>query len=1485
MASQDNREEGISKFTPTADNPNYVNSDVNFELLASSSGMSKEIEETMSDIPNVDLRCLSKQVQHLTDEMKGEDDAISIAGSACSNCSHKSSISQQSNSSLVSLRLKYKTNLADLKVKQKYQQEEDRLMKEFQSSMSNLKLRREIEVNEACLSVLDEEEVKLQLESNELLAIASQDSGKVPESSSCHGEPLLLQLEGTKQLKLTNQNLGETSKLPSCHGEPLLLQLESTKQLKLTNQNLGETSKLPICHGEPSLSQLENTKSLKLTERKLDGASKLPICHGEPSLPTSASYVYSVSGSTRHLRTPSTIICSSHPQFVNSVVQHLPIDGQCYTQNAMQSVPFSYGYTPMSNLPSPQSLYSTVRQGDNLLSQLNGQNIVNNHPFSSGIKTTCDRSADRGGAQYRLPEIKIEVFTGEIIEYPSWETAFNGLVDNKAACVEQKLNLLSQYLSGEPKELVQGYLLLQTEDAYVMAKEELKRRYGNSNLISKAFATKLKEWPNIAPHDPISIRRFSDFLNQLLAAKRRFQCLGILDYSQENTNIVAKLPYDVINLWRIEVRKYKQEKKNENAYPSFDVLVRFVYDQAENANIPELSDLKKESRASYHKADMSNRRSKVVVLSTSTKEECESQCKFCNKDHFLQDCEKFISLSRMDKKQFILSNNLCFACGSGSGHFARNCKDKAKCKICQKTHMTCFHQAEKRKTSEQTTSLCTTTSNKIDQLHDIECDLSMILPVWIRDKGDHSKEVLSYCILDEQSNTGFISHQVQEELGVKGHETSITLSTMFKSNVAIATRKVSCLEVLSYDRKVCIGLPPVYTREEIPIRRSQIPTPDKARAWPHLEKIADLIPPYHPIVPVGLLLGNNIPSVLRPREIIAGHDDQPYAQRSILGWGIVGAVRRSSLKPAVSHLIDTDVSNHDVDIYPEVTCRFALLTKTKEIIEPHHLQRMPELEFTERENKYSELSIDDSRFLKISSENIVRTNDGHFEMPLPLKSREVSLPNNRSLALRRLLQLKKRLLKDERFKNDYLLQGPNLMSNLVGILWRFRQDSIAVVSDIKSMFHQFYVKEEDRNLLRFLWWEDSNFNRSIVEFRMKSHPFGAASSPGCANFGLKRCADEGEAEYGEAAANYIRQDFYMDDGLKSVATFEEAVDLIQQRRALCASAGLKLHKFISNNCEVLESIPEDERAKDIKTLDVTVDPLPIERTLGIVWCIESDDFQFKIEIKDLPFTRRNILSSVSSIFDPVGFLAPVVLRGKMILQELCKEKYDWDDPVPKYLRSEWEKWRNEILELERLKIPRCYKPEDFGRISSVELHSFSDASEIGYGQCTYLRLTNERGEIHCSFVMGKARVAPLKQITTPRMELTAAVISAKMSDLIVRELEYKDISVFHWVDSKVVLGYINNEAKRFLVFVANRVQQIHDLSKSDTWFYIDSSANPSDDASRGISARELLYDSRWLRGPEFLWQQDQSWKSSLYKADEETENCLIEETMNRRTSN
>ena len=202
------------------------------------------------------------------------------------------------------------------------------------------------------------------------------------------------------------------------------------------------------------------------------------------------------------------------------------------------------------------------------------------------------------------------------------------------------------------------------------------------------------------------------------------------------------------------------------------------------------------------------------------------------------------------------------------------------------------------------------------------------------------------------------------------------------------------------------------------------------------------------------------------------------------------------------------------------------------------------------------------------------------------------------------------------------------------------------------MFHQFYVAEQYRNLLRFLWWKEGDPKKELVEYRMKVHLFGAASSPGCANFGLKRAADDGEQEFGKEAANFVRRDFYVDDGLKSVETSEEAISLIRNSQAICAKAGLKLHKIMSNKRDVLKEVAKEDRAEVARNIDLKIDPLPTERVLGVSWCVENDSFNFKIEFSDRPCTRRGILSTVSSIYDPLGFAAPVVLKGKQILQQL-----------------------------------------------------------------------------------------------------------------------------------------------------------------------------------------------------------------------------------------
>ena len=190
------------------------------------------------------------------------------------------------------------------------------------------------------------------------------------------------------------------------------------------------------------------------------------------------------------------------------------------------------------------------------------------------------------------------------------------------------------------------------------------------------------------------------------------------------------------------------------------------------------------------------------------------------------------------------------------------------------------------------------------------------------------------------------------------------------------------------------------------------------------------------------------------------------------------------------------------------------------------------------------------------------------------------------------------------------------------------------------------------------------------------------------------------------------------------------------------------------------------------------------------------------------------------------------------------------------MRPGWERWRNELHVLEQLEIPRCFKHKDFGKVKSVELHHFSDASQSGYGQCSYLRLINQQDQAHVSLVMSKARVAPLKSITIPRLELTAAVVSTKVSQCLKQELDYQDVVELFWTDSQVVIGYINNEARRFHTFVANRVQEIHNCTKPDQWHYVETDSNPADAASRGLTAHQLVHNSRWLKGPEFLWSSN-----------------------------
>jgi len=431
--------------------------------------------------------------------------------------------------------------------------------------------------------------------------------------------------------------------------------------------------------------------------------------------------------------------------------------------------------------------------------------------------------------------------------------------------------------------------------------------------------------------------------------------------------------------------------------------------------------------------------------------------------------------------------------------------------------------------------------------------------------------------------------------------------------------------------------------------------------------------------------------------------------------------------------------------------------------------------------------------------------------------------------------------------NDHLIQGPDFMNNLVGVLHRFRKGHIAVMCDIQKMFHMFKVHESDRDYLRFLWFKDETMT-DIAEYRMTVHLFGAKSSPACATYGLRTLArDHGDlgTDSDKQAVNFIENDFYVDDGLMSLDSREQIVSVIKSAIDICAKGNVRLHKFVSNDQAVLATIPESEHAETMKDLNLNTD-MPVERVLGVHWCIKNDEFQFKASMKEKPHTRRGVLSTIASVFDPLGFFSPVILIGKNILQEMCKDKADWDDALKPELEKSWVTWQKELAELPQIKIPRCLKPKSLSTIRLTELHHFCDASNNGLGQCTYLRLVDV-----------KSRVASIKPITMPRAELMAAVLSSKMSTVVTTELAMPITNEYFWTDSKVVLGYVHNTTKKFQPFVANRVQQILSKSKATQWNYINTSINPADIASRGASIKKLL-STDWFKGPKFLWQPDLS---------------------------
>lgn len=473
--------------------------------------------------------------------------------------------------------------------------------------------------------------------------------------------------------------------------------------------------------------------------------------------------------------------------------------------------------------------------------------------------------------------------------------------------------------------------------------------------------------------------------------------------------------------------------------------------------------------------------------------------------------------------------------------------------------------------------------------------------------------------------------------------------------------------------------------------------------------------------------------------------------------------------------------------------------------------------------------------------------------------------------------------------NDTLMVGPTLQSDLRHTVMRWRLNEIAIVADIIKMYRQVKIADENAKYQRILWRDSPD--KEITDYELMTVTFGTASAPYQAVRTLHQVAyDEGK-EY-EIAAERVLKCFYMDDFMSGCSTVEEGIELYKQLTELLGKGGFKLQKWNSNNqkiIDIINKIEEDNmkgqtRSKERKyyasdkdeynentelrtkreekgnvcnkndlgnkeinmKLDSTI------KILGLTWRRSDDIFQYVVNLPPpttAPVTKRSIISDIARLFDPLGWLAPSVVLAKIFIQKLWLAGVGWDEGLKAELIDEWNNYRRELSLLTKVQIPRWLgtKPGDV-----LELHGFCDAAKAAYSAVVYLRVTDASGFVRVALVVAKTRVAPIKQVSIPRLELCGAVLLAQLLSEAAEVLNVDSTNVRAWTDSTVVLAWLNSHPSRWKTFVANRTSTILNLFSSPHWFHVSTKENPADCASRGLLPSAFTDHELWFTGPSFL---------------------------------
>ena len=446
--------------------------------------------------------------------------------------------------------------------------------------------------------------------------------------------------------------------------------------------------------------------------------------------------------------------------------------------------------------------------------------------------------------------------------------------------------------------------------------------------------------------------------------------------------------------------------------------------------------------------------------------------------------------------------------------------------------------------------------------------------------------------------------------------------------------------------------------------------------------------------------------------------------------------------------------------------------------------------------------------------------------------------------------------------NDFIRTGPNLIADLTGVLMRFRLNRIGLTADLEKAFLQLSLHPADRDVTRFLWRSHA-LDPEPTTYRMTRVVFGVNASPFLLQATIRQHLKLFEASDPELV-NKLSRDIYCDDLITSVETEEEALQVKDQTMQIFSEAMMNMTKWTSS---LQSSADPQQLAKCFS---------PEKKVLGLSWSPTTDELIIKTDQvaslgSSMPETKRTILSIAARFYDPLGFLSPLLVRAKMMLKVLWKIGKGWDQTITSDVQEKWRRWLRELYDLGSLSVPRTYGPNV---CRSYQLHVFCDASKEAYAAVAYIR-TSQGEQTSTALLISKSRLSPSQEMSIPRLELTAALIGARLLSYVKEQLSVPPQHSFLWTDSMVTLCWVQSDSERWGVYVRNRIREIQALTTTGSWQHCPGHENPADLPSRGVSADRLRSDL-WLHGPKWLAQDKSNWPQGQGVESEPPE-CRLEE--------